>query len=112
MIGNSVDSVVTLLKDTVDCVVGEWTEWSDVDRTTGLSNRTRQIMYHPLNNGTECPELEDSRNGVCNSVIVSFDTEFTVHKGERSFAPTLISRHPKAVQLWFHNWRINLRHNF
>ena len=41
----------------VDCVVSEWVEWSDCDRScgTGQLKRQRQIIHFPRNGGELCP---------------------------------------------------------
>ncbi|XP_043279397.1 somatomedin-B and thrombospondin type-1 domain-containing protein-like isoform X2 [Venturia canescens] len=47
----------------VDCVVGEWEEWSPCeDRcAAGVQTRTRSIVEPSTNGGKHCPQLEQSR---------------------------------------------------
>jgi hypothetical protein len=50
----------------VDCVVGEWSEWStcSVDCGGGTQTRTREITIQPAHGGMECPVLSETQ--ACN----------------------------------------------
>lgn len=43
----------------VDCVVGEWGEWSEC--IDGVQTRTRTVTTPPSNGGAACPPLEETR---------------------------------------------------
>jgi hypothetical protein len=43
----------------VDCVVSEWSEWSEC--IEGTQTRTRTVITAAQNGGVECPELEETR---------------------------------------------------
>eukprot|EP00658_Telonema_sp_P-2_P076066 TRINITY_DN6604_c0_g1_i7.p1 TRINITY_DN6604_c0_g1~~TRINITY_DN6604_c0_g1_i7.p1 ORF type:complete len:224 (-),score=37.42 TRINITY_DN6604_c0_g1_i7:305-976(-) len=51
----------------VDCLVGDWTDFSTCDKTCGggLQTRTREVEREALNGGTSCPVLVESRK--CNT---------------------------------------------
>lgn len=42
----------------MNCTVTEWSAWSE-PYGFGQIARERHVRMHALNNGTECPELED-----------------------------------------------------
>ena len=44
----------------VDCVVSEWSEWTQVDDCSEVRKRT--ITTKPECNGRDCPELEQTRS--------------------------------------------------
>lgn len=50
----------------VDCIVSEWSEWSDCSAACGggTQTRTRTVVTPPSGGGVACPELEESRS--CN----------------------------------------------
>ena len=52
--------------DPVDCVVSEWSEWSDCSEECGggTQTRTRTVITPAANGGAECPVLEEQR--ACN----------------------------------------------
>ena len=47
----------------VDCVVGEWEEWSTCDNACGYGTRrrTRGVNVQPDNGGSNCPVLKQRR---------------------------------------------------
>ncbi|XP_067635375.1 uncharacterized protein vex isoform X2 [Eurosta solidaginis] len=48
----------------VDCQVGDWTPWSECDKSCGMgvTSRTRKMMQAPQNGGKHCPSLTQKRN--------------------------------------------------
>ena len=49
--------------DPVNCEVDEWSEWGDIDKNTGVSQRTRKVIHNAIKSGKECPDLEETRAG-------------------------------------------------
>jgi len=47
----------------MDCVVGEWSDWSQCTKVCGggTQKRTRSIVTQPCNGGDDCPPLEETR---------------------------------------------------
>lgn len=46
----------------VDCVVGEWTEYTECSRRCGIGmkSRTRKVLEEPKNGGVSCPTLKET----------------------------------------------------
>jgi len=57
----------------VDCVVSDWSNWSECDKECGGGNsiRTRIVLTEPQNGGAVCPVLIDSQP--CNTQICPVD---------------------------------------
>ena len=51
----------------VDCQVGVWTQWSECSATcgNGIETRNRNVTTQTVNEGKECPHLNESR--ACNT---------------------------------------------
>lgn len=51
----------------IDCVVSDWTKWSDCDKECdgGFQTRTRKITVAAAHGGAKCPVLTETR--ACNT---------------------------------------------
>ena len=47
----------------LDCLVGEWTKWSERDKD-GKITRRRDVLRYNLNGGEKCPTLEQTQLGM------------------------------------------------
>jgi hypothetical protein len=62
----------------VDCVVSDWSNWSDCTRDCGggIQERTRSIITQQKGTGTLCPEVKQIK--ICNTEVCQL-YEFTTH---------------------------------
>ncbi|KAI1285642.1 Somatomedin-B and thrombospondin type-1 domain-containing protein [Halotydeus destructor] len=75
-----------------DCVVSDWSDWSDCDVSCGVgtSTRNRRVLRQPQNGGQECPETTQKRS--CHGFNCEPSTRATL-KASRETALILASRY-------------------
>lgn len=56
-----IERILSDVKCPVDCVLNDWTDWSQCDLNNETQTRTTTVKYQPKNGGQECPPLTETR---------------------------------------------------
>lgn len=73
----------------VDCVVSNWSSWSNCDG--GTQTRTRTVITQPQNGGTTCPDLTETRNCPVDCVVSEWSAWSTCDAGTQTRTRTVIT---------------------
>ena len=73
----------------VDCVVSDWSAWSNCDG--GTQTRSRTVITQPQDGGTTCPDLTETRNCPVDCVVSDWSAWSACNAGTKTRTRTVIT---------------------